>query len=257
MFAGRSGYKAKGAAAPGGLFRLGFGLNHSTKIATVAMSNFAAARVNMVEGQIRPNRVTDPALIVAMNTVPREAFVPTEAQGIAYVDEEIPVAEGRRLLEPMVLARLLQAAEISPRDAVLDIGCATGYSAAVLAQLAATVVAVESNPDLFAQASKTLAALAVDSALLVKAPLTAGYPAQGPYDVIVINGAVAEVPKAILKQLADGGRLVTVVAYNHNIARLGQARLYRRVGSTISSVSLFEAAAPVLPGFEFKPTFVF
>jgi len=221
------------------------------------MPNFADARVNMVEGQIRPNRVTDPALIVALNTVPRELFVPQEAQGIAYVDEEIPVGNGRRLLEPMVLARMLQEAEITPRDVILDIGCATGYSTALLAGLASTIVALESDPVLFEQASKTLAALATDVATLVNCPLAGGYPAQAPYDVIVINGAVAEVPQAILKQLADGGRLVTVVAYNHEIARLGQARLYRKVGHSVSSISLFEASAPVLPGFEFKPRFVF
>ena len=211
----------------------------------------------MVEGQIRPNRVTDPALIVALNTVPRELFVPQEAQGIAYVDEEIPVGNGRRLLEPMVLARMLQEAEITPRDVVLDIGCATGYSTALLAGLASTVIALESDPILFEQASKTLAALATDAATLINHPLAGGYPAQAPYDAIIINGAVAEVPQAILKQLADGGRLVAVVAYNHDIARLGQARLYRKVGHSVSSISLFEASAPVLPGFEFKPRFVF
>jgi len=189
--------------------------------------------------------------------VAREVFVPQAARGIAYVDEEIPVGNGRRLLEPMVLARMLQDARISPRDVVLDIGCATGYSTAVLAQLASSVVAVESDPELFAQASKNLPAQGVDSATLVNGPLTAGHAARAPYDVIVINGAVAEVPQALLDQLADGGRLVTVVAYNHEIAKLGQVRLYRRTGGTISSVSLFEAAAQVLPGFEFKPRFVF
>ena len=221
------------------------------------MSNFAAARSNMVEGQIRPNRVIDPALVHALSSVPRELFVPPEAQSIAYVDEEIPVGGGRRLLEPMVLARLLQAADITPRDVVLDIGCATGYSTAVLAALANTVVAIESDPALFAFASKSLVAQAADATMLIKAPLTAGYPAQAPYDVIVINGAVTEVPSAILKQLADGGRLVTVLAYNHDIARLGQAALYRRIGNNISSTTLFEASAPVLPGFEFKPRFTF
>ena len=225
--------------------------------ATVAMLNFENARANMVDGQILPNRVTDPTLIAALRSVPRELFVPQEALGIAYVDEEIPIGNGRRLLEPMVLARMLQEAEISPRDVVLDIGCATGYSTALLACLASTVVAIESDTVLFERASKALSTLATDSATLINRELTGGYPAQAPYDVIVINGAVAEVPPAILKQLADGGRLVTVVAYNHDIARLGQARLYRKVGSSVSSISMFEASAPVLPGFEFKPRFVF
>ncbi|MEI8396561.1 MAG: protein-L-isoaspartate O-methyltransferase [Rhodospirillaceae bacterium] len=221
------------------------------------MLNFDAARVNMVEGQIRPNRVTDTALIAALRDIPREMFVPDSARGIAYVDEEIEVAAGRRLLEPMILARLLQEADITPRDVVLEIGCGTGYSTAILSRLASTVVALESDPELFARASKTLAAMAMDSVISVNGPLVAGCPAQAPYDVIIINGAVSEVPAAILEQLADGGRLVAVVAYNHDIARLGQAWLYKRIGNSISGVSLFEASAPLLPGFEFKPRFVF
>ncbi|MEI6557827.1 MAG: protein-L-isoaspartate O-methyltransferase [Rhodospirillaceae bacterium] len=211
----------------------------------------------MVEGQIRPNRVTDPALIIALNTVPREAFVPQEAQGIAYIDEEIPVGNGRRLLEPMILARMLQAAEIAPGDIVLDVACATGYSTALLVRLANAVIAVESDPDLVDRASRTLAAQACDSATVVTAGLAEGYPAKAPYDVIIINGAVAEVPPALFDQLAEDGRLVAVISCQHDIARLGQARLYRKAGTTVSSRSLFDATAPVLPGFEFKPRFVF
>ncbi len=210
----------------------------------------------MVEGQIRPNRVTDPALIVALESIPRELFVPKIVEGVAYIDEEICVGHGRSLLEPMVLARLLQAAEIAPDDAVLDIGCATGYSTAVLARVAGSVVAVESQPELAAQATKALAAVGADAAV-VEGPLVDGYPQRGPYNVIVINGAVADVPEAILEQLADGGRLVAVVASAHAFVPLGQARLYRRIGGTFPGVPLFETHATILPGFEFKPRFVF
>ena len=219
------------------------------------MPNFARARVNMVDGQILPNRVTDPALIIALNTVPRELFVPAGAEGVAYCDEEIPVGRGRALLEPLVLARLLQGAAVTARDVVLDIGCATGYSSAVLAGIASAVVAVESDPELHARAAKNLATLAANTVTLVNAPLTGGHPSQAPYDVILINGAVAEVPEAILAQLADGGRLVTMVTCQHAIARLAQARLYRKIGTKVSSVALFEASVSSLPGFVAKPRF--
>jgi protein-L-isoaspartate(D-aspartate) O-methyltransferase len=220
------------------------------------MSNFAPARVNMVEGQIRPNHVTDPALIVALESVPRELFVPKAVEGVAYVDEEISLGYGRSLLEPMVLARLFQAAEIKPQDTVLDVGCASGYSTAVLARLAKAVVAVESQAELVALASKTLAEVRAD-ALVIEGVLTDGYPQRAPYNAIVINGAVAEVPQTLLHQLAEGGRLVAVVLGDHPFVRLGQARLYRRIGDNFPSVPLFETTMAILPGFEPKPRFVF
>ncbi|MEI6985280.1 MAG: protein-L-isoaspartate O-methyltransferase [Rhodospirillaceae bacterium] len=221
------------------------------------MTNFAAAHINMVECQIRPNRVTDGRLIDAMKAVPRELFVPEGLQGIAYFDGGMPVNANRRLLEPMLLARMIQAAEIAPNDLVLDIGCATGYSSAILARLARAVVALEVDTDLFDFATKALAAQLVDSALPIKAQLAAGHPAKAPYDVILINGAVAEVPEEVLTQLADGGRLVTVVACKHAIARMGRVMLFRRTGPMVSSTTLFEAAAPMMPGFEFKRGFAF
>ncbi len=210
----------------------------------------------MVEGQIRPNHVTDPALIVALESVPRELFVPKGAEGFAYVDEEIRLGNGRSLLEPMLLARLLQVAGITPQDAVLDIACATGYSTAVLARLARSVVAVESDAELAARASEALAAAGLDTPVIT-GPLEDGAPNRAPYDVILINGAVAEVPQGLLRQLRDGGRLVTVLATNHPYVRLGQARLYRRIGDSFPAVPLFETHAAILPGFEFKPRFVF
>lgn len=218
------------------------------------MPDYAAARFHMVEGQVRPNKVTDQRLVDAMMTVPRELFVPKAVRGIAYVDEDVAIAPGRFLLEPMVFARMLQAAAIGERDVVLDVGCGSGYSAAVIARLAATVVALESDEALAARASAALSETGVDNALVVCGPLNLGHPAQAPYDVIVVNGAVAEVPSALGEQLADGGRMVVTVVRPH---AAGEVRMFQRVGGVLSSRVLFEARPPLLPGFEPVPAFEF
>jgi len=216
--------------------------------------DFAAARAHMVDSQLRTNRVNDPVLLDAFAFVPRERFVPAAKRGVAYVDEDIATAAGRYLMEPMVLARLLQAAEVAPGDVVLDVGCGSGYAAAVLSRLAATVVAVESDAALRQQASETLADLGLDNAVVVEGPLTEGYPGQAPYNVILIEGAVGEVPERIAGQLADGGRLVTVVKAGTG---LGRATLTQHLGGTLSSRTIFDAATPLLPGFEREVGFVF
>lgn len=218
------------------------------------MSDYAAARFHMVEGQIRPNKVTDERLIEALMQVPREVFVPKASRGIAYVDQTLPVGQGRFLLEPMVFGRMLQEVVIEPTDVVLDVGCGTGYSTAVLARLAATVVGIESDGDLVQQATQALATVGADNALAVEADLPGGYPAQGPYDVILVNGTVAEVPAALLDQLAPGGRLIAVVLGERG---LGTVRLFQRYGNAVSSRALFESQPPLLPGFEPKPVFQF
>ncbi|MEO3433174.1 protein-L-isoaspartate O-methyltransferase [Inquilinus sp. CAU 1745] len=218
------------------------------------MTDYTAARLNMVEGQVKPNRVTDGALLNAMANVPRELFVPAASRGIAYVDEDISIGGGRYLLEPMVFARLVQEARVGKEDVVLDIGCGTGYSTAVLARLANTVVALESDADFADRAGDLLSDLHVDNAVIVQGGLPAGHAAQGPYPVILINGAVAEVPQALFDQLADGGRLVTVLAGK---GRVGRAVLYRRIGEIVSRRELFDASTPILPGFEPVPAFEF
>jgi len=206
--------------------------------------DYTVARQNMVLSQLEPNRVTDQAVTAAMGAVPRERFVPPALAGVAYVDEDIEVAPGRFLIEPMVLGRLLQEARVQQRDAVLDIGGATGYSAAVLARLASTVVLLEEDAGLAARASQTFAALAVDVAV-VTGPLAAGRPDQGPYDVILLNGSVPAVPPTLLDLLAEGGRLLAVVGQ----APACRAMQYiRRSGRVVSRV-LFDAAVPPLPGF--------
>lgn len=218
------------------------------------MTEFAAARLNMVESQIRTNKVTDPRIVAAFEAVPRELFVEEAKRGYAYVDEDLEVAPGRYLMEPMVLARLLQAALPQSTDMVLDIGCATGYSTAVLAQLAETVVGRESERGLVDLANRTLNALDVDNAVVVEGPLGEGYPKQAPYNVILFQGAVSEVPLAVKRQLAEGGRLVAVVC---DQAGIGRGTLIRRSGENFSGRTLFDAATPLLPGFERSAGFVF
>ena len=218
------------------------------------MFDFAQARSNMIDSQLRTNKVTDTGVLDAFAAVPRERFLPEARAGVAYIDEDLEVAPGRYLMEPMVLARLLQAARIEATDMVLDVGCTTGYSSAVLARLADTVVALESDPALCERANQTLQDLGIDNAVVVTGDLTAGYEKQAPYDVILLGGAVAELPEAILSQLSEGGRLVTVMATQ---AHLGQAVLVRRNAGQASRRVLFDAAVRELPGFAAAPGFVF
>jgi protein-L-isoaspartate(D-aspartate) O-methyltransferase len=208
----------------------------------------------MVENQIRTNRITDNAVIDALASVPREVFVPKQLRGVAYLDEDIDLGGGRFLLEPLVFAGLLQAAAIKPEDIVLDIGCGTGYSSAVLARLASTVVAIECDDEWVVRAGTLLAGLAVDNVAVVKGALAEGDPRHGPYNVIVIEGTVGHVPNALLQQLADGGRLVAVVTAE---SRIGRASVITRVGNGFSSRVVFEAQAHSLAEFRAKPGFVF
>ena len=222
------------------------------------MPAYDTARANMVENQVRPNRVTDVRVLAAMAAIPRERFVPEKFAGIAYVDEDIAVGDGRYLMEPMVLGRLLQAAAISPTDVVLDIGCATGYSTAVLARLADTVVAVESDTELAEIAIALMTELDADNTAVVTGEHVEGYAKQAPYDVIVVEGAVDEVPRALSDQLVEGGRLVAVVTGSDEGAnRVGRATLLRREQGALSSRVLFDAAVPPLPGFAVDRGFVF
>ena len=215
--------------------------------------DYAAARRNMVESQLRPNKVTDPALLEALATVPRESFVPAALCGVAYVDEDVPLGRGRFLMEPMIFGRLCDLAMVRPSDVVLLIGAGLGYGAAVLARLAGRVIALESDHDFAQQAAQALQGLGAANVAVVEGPLAAGAPRQAPFDAILFDGAVDRVPAAILGQLGEGGRLAAVV----RPAGMGQATLMTRRGGMVASRVAFDAAVPLLPGFEHEPAFVF
>jgi protein-L-isoaspartate(D-aspartate) O-methyltransferase len=223
------------------------------------MIDFATARRMMVDSQVRTSDVTDPRLIAAMLDIPRERFVPESEAALAYLDFDVPVAkaapggEVRRLLKPMVLAKLIQAAEVGENDHVLEVGCATGYSSVVLARLARAVVALEEDAALARHAAENLQALGASNARVVTGTLTRGWPADAPYDVIFINGAIEVEPQALARQLRDGGRLVAVKGRAPN----GKAMLYRSVNGELSGWPSFDASAPLLPGFAAPPVFVF
>jgi protein-L-isoaspartate(D-aspartate) O-methyltransferase len=227
------------------------------------MIDYDRQRLTMVETQLRPSQVTDRPLLAAMGALPRERFVPPTKRLFAYMDAGVEVwpsvdgAPARYLLAPVVLARLIQLAAVGPEDRVLDIGCATGYSTAVLACLARSVIGLEAEPELAAAASNTLRELATDRAFgdvqIITGALNEGYPAGGPYDVILLNGAVSELPGALLGQLKEGGRLAAIIAH----PAPGRAVLFFKVGDNASGVPHFDAAAKPLPGFAPAPCFTF
>lgn len=211
------------------------------------MTDFAKRRRLMVESQIRTNRVTDAAVIDALGSIPRERFVPQAYRTLAYLDEDMALGGGRYLMDPMVLARLVQELAIRPTDLALVVGCGAGYGAAVVARLAGTVVSTESNPALATAAQARLAELEIDNVLVVAADLAAGHPQQAPYPVILVDGGVERIPPALIEQLADGGLLIAVVMSG---VGFGKATLVTRIGDTVSRRVIFDAAVPVLPGLE-------
>jgi protein-L-isoaspartate(D-aspartate) O-methyltransferase len=215
--------------------------------------DYEAARRNMVESQIRTNKVTNPALLDALSSVPRERFLPPDRAFAAYVDDDIPLAPGRYLMEPMVFARLVQLAEPGPEDRALLVGAGGGYGAAVLARLVASLTALESDPGLAARGKEQLAFLAVKNANQVAGPLAQGWPANAPYNLILIEGAVEEIPQALFDQLADGGHLVAVV----KTEGVGRATLYIERDKVISHRPAFDAAVPLLAEFRRVRGFVF
>lgn len=219
------------------------------------MTDSVAARVNMVARQLRPNQVRDARLLDAMAGIPREAFLPAAKRGAAYVDDVVEVARGRFLLSPMVFARLAEEAAIGPAERVLDLGCLTGYSTAVLARLAGAVTGIEIDPGLAETASALVARYGGAHAEVARVEdLAAGHPAAAPYDVILCEGTIDFVPDALAGQLAEGGRLLAIVARSPS---LGQATLFERADGIVSGRVLFDATVPMLPGFARAPGFVF
>lgn len=216
------------------------------------MIDQATRRRMMVDSQVRPSDVTKYPIIDAMLAVPREKFVPDGARATAYVDDNIALAPGRTVLAPRTLAKLLDALDIGPHELVLDLGCGLGYSAAVVARMAEAVVALESDPDMARDAQAQLAAAEADNVAVVEGALTEGAPKHGPYDVILVEGAVEILPGAVTAQLKEGGRIGCIFAEG----ALGQARIGIKADGVMSWRWAFDASAPVLPGFERAAEFV-
>jgi protein-L-isoaspartate(D-aspartate) O-methyltransferase len=221
------------------------------------MSDFSTARQKMVDCQVRPSDVTDIRIIDAMLAVPREAFVPEQQRAMAYLDLDLEVgggASGKRfLIKPAVLAKMLQAAEITDADNVLVVGCATGYAAAVVAKLANQVTASESDAGLAAKARDLLARTGCDNVTVHAAAAADGEPANAPYDVIVLDGATEITPNRVYRQLKEGGRLVGVFA----TTQPPRAAIVTHSHGDFGHRALFDATVPVLPGLERVPAFVF
>jgi protein-L-isoaspartate(D-aspartate) O-methyltransferase len=217
--------------------------------------NFAAARRTMVDNQLRPVNVTDERVLAAMADLPREAFVPKAMKSVAYVGDDIQLGHGRAMPAPMVVGLLLQAAQVKPSDIVLEIGCGMGYTTAVLARLASSIVAIDSDKALAESAQKTLSGRGIDNVAVMEGPLAEGFAKQAPFDVIIVSGAVDEVPDALLAQLAEGGRLAAMVACESG----GMARgvVYVRSGGSFGRRELFEAGTAKLPGFSKPKAFAF
>ena len=217
------------------------------------MTDYAAARAAMVDRQIRPSDVNRYPLIAAMLHVPREAFVPDALKPVAYLGEQLPLAPSRVILEPRTFALLLQHLDLGPDDLVLDVGCGLGYSTAVIARLTEAVIGVEEDDGLAREAEERLAAQGVDNAVVRFGPLAAGDPGHGPYDAMIVEGGIARLPDALADQLKPGGRIAAIFTEDG----YGHARIGIKAASGIAWRCIFDAATPVLPGFERAKAFEF
>ena len=223
------------------------------------MMDFAQARANMIESQVRTNGVTDPRVIATMALVPREIFVPVARRALAYMDEDVEIhtasTEGpaRYLIEPMTFARLAHLLGLEPTDEVLDVGCATGYSTAVLARIAARVTGLEANAELAAEARANLGRLGIGNAEIVVGEHAAGIGGRT-FDAVLVNGRIPEEPGRLVASLKDGGRLAAVIGERD----VGKAVLHTRAGPAISVRAAYDASVAPLPGFPVsRPAFVF
>lgn len=226
-------------------------------------TDFAAARANMVAGQLRTNRVTDARVIDAMQRLPREIFVPENKRDVAYVDADIPLGGGRSMMAPVPQARMLQAAGLQADDNLLLVGAGAGYLAAAAGLLVNMVFALEQDATLVARLGRRLSELAIDNVLPVEGPHGEGYEQEAPYDVILVNGGVAEVPATLTAQLAEGGRLLAVIheASPYGVrgagggGAIGRMTCFRRRDGVISRRVLCDAMVRPLPGFRLEQVF--
>lgn len=216
------------------------------------MTDFAKRRETMVDTQVRPSDVTKFPIIDAMLTVPRELFVPNERRDAAYVGEHLDIGNGRVVMDPRTLAKMLEAVDVQPDEMVLDVGAGLGYSSAVLARLAEAVIALEEEPELANEAERALSEAGADNVAVVEGALAEGAAKHGPYDVIFVGGAVEHLPEAMTAQLKDGGRIVAIFTEG----ALGKVKVGYRIDDAVTWRFAFNAGAPVLPGFEARRAFV-
>ena len=209
------------------------------------MIDYQERRTMMVDTQVRPNDVTKYNVIAAMLEIPREEFVPDSRRDVAYVGENIEIARGRVVLEPRTIAKMIDALDLQPTELVLNLAAGYGYTAAVLGRLAQAVVAVEEDAEMAAEATRRLAGIGADNVAVVQGPLAAGHKAEAPYDAILIEGAIEELPDSLAEQLAEGGRIIALFLD----ATVGVVRSGVKLDGVITWRYAFNAGAPVLPGF--------
>ncbi len=217
------------------------------------MSDYKTARTAMVDCQIRPSDVTKYTIIEAFLTTPREAYVPSEKRHVAYAGDHIALANGRTLLDARTFAKMLDALNVQSDELVLDLGCGLGYSTAILASMAEAVVAVESDTQMAAEATATLTEQSVDNAYVTTGSLTDGNKKNGPYDVIILQGSVDQIPETLIDQLKDGGRICAIFRDKN----YGECRIGYKSHNKLSWRSFFNASAPMINGFETKAEFKF
>lgn len=217
------------------------------------MTDYARARANMVENQLRPSRIDNPRLLAAMGEIPREAFCPPALRGAAYGDDDLDLGGGRHLMEPLALAKLIQAAAPQPGDVALVIGCDTGYCAAVLSRMVATLFLLVQEGGQAPAIEELLAELGCDNVVLQAGDPRGGLAAQAPFDIVLLAGSVERVPQSLIDQLGEGGRLVAVV--NHG--RVGKVTVFHKLGGAIGNTTPVDAAVPPLAGLQPEPAFSF
>jgi len=217
--------------------------------------HFEALRKAMVDSQIRPNKVIDDRVIAAFMSVPRERFVSKNMQNLAYIDEDIHLSGGRFIVEAMVMARIIQTLALDASQSVMLIGAGTGYTAALISSLVESVIAIETRAQMVEKAQQAVTALDIGNVAVIKARLQDGYASEAPYDAIIIEGAVEQMPQSLLDQLADGGRLAAI--WRPDGTQAGEACIWHKTGDAVTRTALFTAQVPVLDEFRAKPKFSF